>query len=565
MKNNRRKKIVQYNGENLGEHLSSVDMEMELLRVERGMSLDKALTSNNPVDFIRASREINNMQQRMNGNEDGKAFLYDPMADTGLGYREKPVVDLSYTTLRRMARTPVLKGIIGTRQSQILNFSKFSEDAMREGWQIRRKPQLFEEETDLTDAEKKEITEIAEFLINSGSTSNKWHADSFDKILTKMMKDSLEIDQVGMEIIRNNKGEITEFYMVDGATLRYSANYYDPTSVDEKFLIDGNPPIYAQIYQGRVHAEFYPWELMFGVRNLSTDIYANGYGVSETEDLFRVITWMLNADTYNGKFFTNGSLPRGFFKVMSKVPQKTLNSLRSRWSAMARGVENAHKTPFMEGDVDWVDMHLTNNDMQFHQWMEYLIRVASAVFKIDPTEIGFLQSAGGAQRMSHKQRTDHSQDKGLYPLLYNIQHWFNRWLISEINPKYEFVFTGIVSEDEGDNIKNDKDRIGNWSTVDEIRQKNGLEPIGKENGGDLILNSNYMQFIQMQQMGGEESNDYVDEEYGDEEYGRPQDTDEGENNLSPDYGGGTEEDQFQKSLKDWIEKGMPVTELVQNL
>ena len=67
--------------------------------------------------------------------------------------------------------------------------------------------------------------------------------------------------------------------------------------------IHGYYPSFVQVYQNTKVNEFYPWELCFGVRNPSTSIYANGYGVSELEELINVVTSMLWGDEYNRRFF----------------------------------------------------------------------------------------------------------------------------------------------------------------------------------------------------------------------------------------------------------------------
>ena len=37
----------------------------------------------------------------------------------------------------------------------------------------------------------------------------------------------------------------------------------------------------------------------------------------------------------------------------------------------------------------FIDMQKSNTDMQFSHWNEYLVKVACAVFKLDPSDIGF--------------------------------------------------------------------------------------------------------------------------------------------------------------------------------
>ena len=60
---------------------------------------------------------------------------------------------------------------------------------------------------------------------------------------------------------------------------------------------------------------FFPWELTFGIRNKSSDIFTNGYGVSELEDMVQIVTWLLFGMQYNSNFFSQGSNTKGLKKL----------------------------------------------------------------------------------------------------------------------------------------------------------------------------------------------------------------------------------------------------------
>ena len=106
------------------------------------------------------------------------------------------------------------------------------------------------------------------------------------------MRDSLTYDQLAAECQRNQSGELISFEAIDASTIRLLESN-DPRFVD-KVKEDygeenGYLPLYAQVFQGNIVTNpktnerivFYPWELMYGQRNKTTDIYKNGYGTSE--------------------------------------------------------------------------------------------------------------------------------------------------------------------------------------------------------------------------------------------------------------------------------------------
>lgn len=228
----------------------------------------------------------------------------------------------------------------------------------------------------------------------------------------------------------------------------------------EKYRFKGYLPRYCMVFNDMIlqnpttkeHVIFYPWELGYGIRNKSTNIYKNGYGTSELETLVEIITWILWGMQYNGNFFSKGSQPKGFINVKNNnIDNTTLNEFRQAWTQTMRGVSNSHRVPIINGiDLEWIDLQKNNRDMEFNDWLKFLLIITCSVYRIDPTELGF-QFKDQAQifgQDGQKERLNHSRDKGLKPLLIFLQNIINHYLIDEIDSDFEFAFTGIEIEDE---------------------------------------------------------------------------------------------------------------------
>jgi len=500
--------------------ISNIQKEKE---IEKNLLLTKALNSSNPKDILFANNVY--AQQKSAANpfqaKKIKSYLFDPYSvNESLGYKNS-AKGMSYNILRGMAKSPIVKAIITTRVEQVASFSNPQEDQNKTGWTIRKKKGIFlhkDEET--STQERYEMEGIAEFLLNAGTDKNKWHADSFDTFLRKIVPDSLTLDQMTFEVVANRFGKPNEFFATDGATFRLATSFNNEKPTDEQTMINGYYPSYVQLYQGLVNSEFYPWEMCFGIRNLSKSIENNGYGNSELEDMVKMVTWMLYADTYNGKFFSQGAAPKGLLKISGIQDEDKLDEFRQQWKSQVAGVENAWKTPVVNADnVDWVDLQISNQDMQFTAWQEYLIRLACAQFKIDPTEIGFYLSGsqgGTTYEGNGEYKQKFSKDKGLYPLLRFIQTKINRMIIGPLtNNKYEFAFTGIEENLEDISLENDIKKLGagiiSWT---EVRAKYNLPPTIKKD--DFLLSSTWIQLQQMKQgQGNQQSNDWVDGQNGD--------------------------------------------------
>jgi HK97 family phage portal protein len=487
--------------------LTALDEQQAKIAIERNLTLEKALKSGD-VDAIFKAQKYAQQFQRIGGQmqrSDGmKSMVLDPFITAGSqGYFDK-VSQLSYDLLRGASRAPIIRSIINTRKDQVAEYCKPQEDKYSKGFIFKKKG--VKDEDEYTDADKRVMDQLTEFIMSCGNTdqdSDKWDPDAnFEIWVRKMVEDSLALDQACSEVVTTRAFEPYLFRHVDGATIRIADSYDNENNTKDVQKVRGYFPTHVQIYQGRVHAEYYPWEMIFGIRNPGTSLMSNGYGRGEIEDLISTITAMLNADAYNAKFFKNGSTPNGALLVKKgNLNPDKLNELRAGWNAMMSGVQNAHKTPVLDAEaVEWLDFHRNNRDMEYHLYQEYLIKLACGVFKISPEEIGFpLEGQGGGKlgNDSGKEEKKYSVDKGLKPLLTSIQGWLNKHVVGpKTNGQWSFQFAGVETE----TASQEEERLikagQSYLEVNEIRKIRGLKP---KPGYDIILNPIIAQQRQMQQ------------------------------------------------------------------
>lgn len=519
--------------ENKEINLQDYDKQIERLLVERNLAFEQMRSSKDPYEIIKAEEYYRSVSKN---SSTPSAYIFPPNFEfyTGSGYKQT-VKTLTFDVMRRMSKVPQIWSVISTRIEQVLNFSSFQNDVQREGWTIRKKLSRFDDyrEYKLNDKDKRRIDELATFL-EEGGKDTKWNldADDIDDFIRMVTKDSLELDQLSFELYDNRRMDLVGFKAIDASTIRLldtiDRDSQDHRDYDEKF---GYKPVFAQVWHGEIICRFedpivwYPWELGWGIRNRSTDVLTNGYGTSELEILVEIITWMLWGMQYNGNFFKNGSAPKGFWTFEGNVDKGVLSEFRQAMRQMMMGVQNAHKVPVLGGGdtkVNWVSMQESNKDMEFQLWNEFLTTLACAVYKIDPSELGFNFKGGSSQLFGQdgqKERLSHSRDKGLKPVLRMLQKVINKYIIQRIDPNYEFAFTGIDLEDETQIIDNDIKKLngGLLSLQDAFRKHNFRELNQKK---DIILNPQFLNYLAQQQFGGMGSNEAVDEMTG-EESGNP--------------------------------------------
>lgn len=113
------------------------------------------------------------------------------------------------------------------------------------------------------------------------------------------------------------------------------------------------------------------------------------------------------------------------------------------------------------------------------------------MFQIDPAEIGFNFGVEGQNSaifsMGVQDRAILSKEKGLRPLLRAIESWINRYIIDQVDSRYELTFVGLDSIPKDKQLEMDLKKMA-FMTLNEIRAKYDLppHPMGDKIGNPLF-------------------------------------------------------------------------------
>jgi len=461
-----------------------------------------------------------------------KANLSDPYSFNMMnyGYKERFSM-LDYYKLRQISYAdPIVAAIIQTRTNQVASFAVPQVNKYKVGFKIS----LRDKKQHASKGSDKHAHETQRFIMNCGfpesfADADRRKRDSFEQFLRKITRDSLTFDQLNFEVIPRRNGMPAEFLAVDAGTMRLLADAKDmqdinfqqgQIKVDYTDVMAQQPvktdfpskkPLLCQVMRGTILHTFDEWEMAFGVRNPRTDILANGYGFSEIEMLIATVAAHMNAETYNRKFFSQGSAIKGVLTFEGSVPPDQLEAFRRQWHQQVSGVNNAWKTPILslgkDGKLNWQSLHSNNREMEWGKYMEYLIKSICGVFQIDPIEIGFDISknpSGASSGLTNGggfawDRLQYSMDKGLGPLLRFIQHLINEYLVWRIDPDFEFEFVGLESRDEKDDTAIEVQQVKAFKTVNELRAEHDLDKLPEadqiKSVGDIILDPTFLQAV----------------------------------------------------------------------
>ena len=486
--------------------------------------------------------------------EKPRGLFHDPYSvmDWG-GWRQRPSI-LTYDTLRQMSiSNTVIAAIIQTRVNQLSQFAVPQQGNYDRGYRIILRDRRDKNKV-MTKAQQAKATELERMLESTGYMlphEKPYDRDSFRGFLKKIVRDCLTYDQICIEKIRDRKGRISRFIALPTETIRPAVADVEHMDPEER----RNRVAYVQVYEDSVIAEFGPDDLAWSVMNPRSDLRVNGFGFSPIEQLIRMITSWLYGFEYNTKFFSQGSAIKGVINVKGAIPDRQLRAFRRMWYSMVTGVQNSWKTPILNAeDLQWVSLHSTNREMEFGQWLDFLTKSICSVYGIDPVEIGFIYGSGGGgsslfESRPNQHEVQESKDKGLRPLIEHIEDTINEHIIWELEPDFEFAFTGFDAKAEDKEREARMLEVTKVKTVDEIRAEMDEDPL-PDGLGEIILDPTFLQWVQGKQ-GMEQEGEGGFGEDGEGEAG------EGGGDGFPDWFGGSDKDKDKDGDKDKGKDGPP--------
>lgn len=481
-------------------------------------------------------------------------------AEQQWGWKEKRGL-VGPNVLKNMARKDsVVYSIIQTRMNQVAQFAQPQKDKYSPGFKITpaepaelsREDKIKLADPDLDDdsyaalkyemdtklsklqeEQDKDIKDLQDFILHCGidpyETDTTYKRCDFDRCVRLWVYDRLVYNYTATELVPNKlRSGLHHWYPVSAGTIRYvsrrSAGQLRPAIMEvldqkkNRVMKDGEnqdqivpydkdsskPFRYVQVVRGRVEAAWSEDELIYLAGNPTVDPEDNGYAGGELEAMIQIVTAHLYAEAHNRNFFTQGLGTKGILHIKGEnISRAQLEGFKRQWFNQLSSSRNAFRPPVigMADEVKWVELSQSNKDMEFDNWMHYLIRIACAAFQIDPSEINFDISkvqTSTLNEANNEQRLKQSRDKGLRPLLDYIENILNRHILPAWNKekakKYQFKFVGLDAETRQQEAERLDKETTVWKTVNEARVEQGLAPLDDH---DIIRDANVNQYLQM--------------------------------------------------------------------
>lgn len=364
--------------------------------------------------------------------------------------RHKPGSGVDFATLRRFSvQYDVARAAINRRKRQ-LNMLEWDIVAAEE-----------DDDTDYKDVIrplKKEFKNIGGYRVR------------FRELVDTMVDDLLVLDALALYKRPNMGGSLYSLQPVDAATI--------VLEVDESGGTPMPPEIaYKQFIRGKQVAEFTADEMYYEMMNSRT---YTPYGLSPLESLVLGVSAALKSDIYNLHMLTEGNIPEGFFGVPDDWTPDQIKEFQALWDAALAGDTRATSklkfVPSGKGATGYTPA-LKPEDMKYKELQEWLMKKTCMLFEVQPQELGFTETVN---KSTGEVQQSIGLNSGLKPLAAFFEEIFTD--VIQVDLGYEnlrFKYTGLDQVDErAEAEKNEILLRSGQTTVDEVRQSQGKEPLG---------------------------------------------------------------------------------------
>ena len=436
-----------------------------------------------------------------------RGLYWDPFSVLdALGYRERPTA-ATFDVLRSLpVRIPILGGMILNATKTLPRVAGKPPKDKGTGVGLVCRPKGWKPGDKLTKSDERFADFLVAGLMRGHMDPNGAGYVKLGKFLEQLTYASYVYDQVCYEIIDDMKGRPLTWLPAASASMRLANQPYTyPIALRD----DPEVPYTTQVYQGQIVQQYGFYEMAFAVRNPRTEIDIGGYGTCEGEMTAHTLAFMLNADLYHTKMFSQGVFAKGIFNIKGNVDPEKYNEFKRDLYLQIMGVKNAGVMPVTRAPegIDFIDLRQSSKEMEFGNLYDFSIKVVGAHMLMDPAEIHFRYGTVGQKQSlaseSNRERVTDSRARWLPPLAdfhtdhlttYIVERWDSDWEarvigLDALTPKEQHELMEI--------------KLRTTHTVDEARAELGMDPYeiseDEDEPGNIIPNPTLVQWLGQQQ------------------------------------------------------------------
>ena len=303
---------------------------------------------------------------------------------------------------------------------------------------------------------------------------------TYRKLIEAIIEDYLVIGSIALERVITQGGKfMDELKLVDSSTIRIM--------LDDEGRVPEPPEVaYAQVIRGRVVAKLTQDELIFTNRQNRTNSL---YGLSPLESLIIQADSAIKGAKNSNRFFTDGTLPEGFLEMPEGWTQEQIKTFETYFNALLAGNPmRQRQIKALPAGAKWVPIKKPE-DINFKRFEQWLMKQTCSVFGVPPSDIGFEEDVN---RSTSEVQSQKGQERAMRPVAVMLEDMFSAIIQDDFGfEDLGFKFIDVDPIDREQEAKIDNTRLeGGVLSVDEIRSREGLEPIGLDHyikGKNVVL------------------------------------------------------------------------------
>ena len=220
------------------------------------------------------------------------------------------------------------------------------------------------------------------------------------------------------------------------------------------------------------------------VKGLGFDGYT-GYDVVTYQK--EAIAYGIAVKEYGARFFSGDGSPGGVLEHPKNLSKEAQDRLRESWSAEHTGLNQAHRMAILEEGMQWKQQGIDPKQAQALEVQKYAVDDCSRIFQIPPHMLSSMDRA----------TFNNIEEQNLKFLTMTMLYWFKKWEM-ECNYKLfmpseqsrlfaEFLTDALLRGSTKDRYAAyNTGRNGGWLCVDEIREKENMNPL-PDGKGQIFL------------------------------------------------------------------------------
>lgn len=194
----------------------------------------------------------------------------------------------------------------------------------------------------------------------------------------------------------------------------------------------------------------------------------------------------LATEEYGASFFANGANPGGVLEHpgILKDPSK----VRESWNQVYQGTNNSHKVAVLEEGMSYKTIGIPPNEAQFLETRKFQINEIARLYRIPPHMVGDLEKSSFS---NIEQQSLEFVKYTLDPWVVRFEQAFQKALLLPDEKKTYFIKFNVDGLLRGDYQSRMNGyaigRQNGWLSTNDIRRLEDMNPLSKEEGGDLYL------------------------------------------------------------------------------